>query len=644
MNLTGSLNLVLKGNNSLILKTQSNGNIVIGIDFNLDGDSWSWDNSNARKGTVNPILNNYRNWIGLGKLGGKNGIQSGNFVGIGPGAGNYRVEGTTEGDGLKWKGGGGGYGSAGQYASTGFGQPYGSPTLAHLHGGSSGGGGQWTGSGAGGGALSLEAHGDGNLTILSGVTISANGGITSERDNDRQGGGGSGGSLRFAGNNITNNGSISAKGGTDIKIPTGGGGRVAFNFKNNLSKGTVDVGSGSFAGTVSENTTPVLINPGVVSVQYTNLNYQATATRANDLELWYKFDESSGTTAADSSGNGRHGAVKNRTDGDWVPGVLGNALKFDYSGSVWSGLDSGPYVDMGSNWTIGGSMSFSAWFYIDQPMNNMRILDMAVGHDNENIMIGPIGTTTRMYAWWLDDTAGGREEHHQDNAAEYAQWFHFAATIDGGGTNGTRMKVYKNGAFVGQSGTDKSPPDNIARGQQWLGRGAYQWSPYFKGKMDDIRLYQGELTATEVSSIYAETAPPVAATIGSLYGPTAFTATGLPSGLSIDSTGKIKGRASAIGDHNATIGASNLSGTATPQVITIRVTPYVPVFLDDGNASNNLSTVGRNSAVGSYNLADTGSQSFDYGLFGSSDANFTEYLGIRMPSQALTPQVRSLCL
>ena len=63
------------------------------------------------------------------------------------------------------------------------------------------------------------------LQSLVEVTISANGGITSERDNDRQGGGGSGGSLRFAGNNITNNGSISAKGGTDIKIPTGGGGR-----------------------------------------------------------------------------------------------------------------------------------------------------------------------------------------------------------------------------------------------------------------------------------------------------------------------------------------------------------------------------------------------------------------------------------
>ena len=57
------------------------------------------------------------------------------------------------------------------------------------------------GSGAGGGAISLEAHGDGNLTILSGVTVSANGSGTNQADtNDRNGGGGSGGSLRFAGN------------------------------------------------------------------------------------------------------------------------------------------------------------------------------------------------------------------------------------------------------------------------------------------------------------------------------------------------------------------------------------------------------------------------------------------------------------
>ena len=96
----------------------------------------------------------------------------------------------------------------------------------------------------------------------------------------------------FAGNYIINHGTISAKGGTGAKLASGGGGRVAFNFRSGVNKGSVDVGSGSYKGTISENSTPVIINPGVISVKYDNLNYQASATRANDLVLWYKFDES----------------------------------------------------------------------------------------------------------------------------------------------------------------------------------------------------------------------------------------------------------------------------------------------------------------------------------------------------------------
>ena len=93
-------------------------------------------------------------------------------------------------------GGGGGYGTPGQYHSndTTFGKTYGSTALTHLHGGSGGGGASNTGGGAGGGAISLEADGNGTLTIQSGATISANGGgIASTLAN--AGGGGSGGSI-----------------------------------------------------------------------------------------------------------------------------------------------------------------------------------------------------------------------------------------------------------------------------------------------------------------------------------------------------------------------------------------------------------------------------------------------------------------
>ena len=41
---------------------------------------------------------------------------------------------------------------------------------------------------------------------------------------------------------------------------------------------------------------------------------------------WWKFDEGSGSTAADSSGNGNHGFI---TGAVWTKGKTGQALDFD---------------------------------------------------------------------------------------------------------------------------------------------------------------------------------------------------------------------------------------------------------------------------------------------------------------------------
>ena len=579
ISLTGSLNVVLQGDNSLILKTQSNGNINVGVDLSADAIDQTYDNSRSPSNT--------HHWRSVAKLGGRNGRLNNEGDGYGPGKGQTRVSGTLESDGLRHKGGGGGYGSAGEFSSGGFGESYGSASLAHLHGGSSGGSGHHMGSGAGGGAISLEAHGDGNVTIQSGVTVSANGSGTNQRDtNDRNGGGGSGGSLRFAGNYIVNNGTISAKGGSGVKLPSGGGGRVAFNFRSGLTKGTVDVGLAPYNGTVAENSTPVIINPGVINLTYDNLNYQAPATRANDLVLWYKFDETSGTTVKDSSGNGRNGTAMNAGTSSWVPGVLGNALKMD-SGTMTSENSGGQYVDMGSNWTIGGSVSFSMWLYLDIFANWARVMDIGNGAGVDNILIAGEGTQDR-FQFGFYNTGGGQESHTQNGSALLQEWFHVAFTIDNGGINASRYRVYMNGAFLGMSNNDKSPPISKVRTNSYLGRSNWGNDSYFKGKMDDFRIYVGELNANDVALIYGETAPPTAGSVNALYGPTAFTATGLPSGLTIDSTGNIIGRTTAVGDHSVTVGASNLSGTANTETITIRVQANKPVFASTENTFSPL--------------------------------------------------------
>ena len=120
------------------MKTQSNGSVTLGVDFDADGRSADYDTSR---------VNNYRHWKGVGRLGGGHGQKPGTLAGLGAGGGQGRVGGTLETtDGFYYLGGGGGYGSAGEHSASGFGEVYGSPALAHLHGGSGGGGGQWMGS------------------------------------------------------------------------------------------------------------------------------------------------------------------------------------------------------------------------------------------------------------------------------------------------------------------------------------------------------------------------------------------------------------------------------------------------------------------------------------------------------------------
>ena len=338
INLGSGLTVVLKGGNSLILKTRNSGNISVGTTLSADGGS----SDTTYPGYFSEVK------YGIAKLGGFNGGFKNTSGGYGSGAGKLKVNGTL--------GGGGGYGSTGQYHSldTTYGATYGATTLSHLHGGSGGGGATSTGGGAGGGAISLEADGNGTLTILSGGVLSANGGNVADISSSG-GGGGSGGSIRLSGKTITNNGIIRVKGATPPSGGTGGGGRVAFNYSTNLTEGTVDTGSGVYQGTIAYNTPPTVSSGNTATATFSNDNYRKRlATRYDDLVVWYPFDEGQGATATDYSINSRDGTLKNMTAANRVGGKIGGALSFDTPGTKLSGDSTGQYVDMGT-WSFGGA-------------------------------------------------------------------------------------------------------------------------------------------------------------------------------------------------------------------------------------------------------------------------------------------------
>ena len=78
------------------------------------------------------------------------------------------------------------------------------------------------------------------------------------------------------------------------------------------------------------------------------LSVVLTGTTKAELVGWWRFDEGTGTTAADSSGNGNDGTFNG--DPQWVVGYFGGALEFDGSDDY---IDCGndPSLDL-TKWTI----------------------------------------------------------------------------------------------------------------------------------------------------------------------------------------------------------------------------------------------------------------------------------------------------
>jgi hypothetical protein len=421
--------------------------------------------------------------------------------GLGTGGGKLKGGGVPS----NFVGGGGGYGTPGQYHTNdnNFGKTYGSNALTHLHGGSGGGGAFATGGGAGGGAISLEADGNGTLTIQAGATISANGGgIASTLAN--AGGGGSGGSIRLAGKSITNNGSIQAKGGTPPSTSStydggiGGGGRVAFNYSTNLVEGTVDVGSGAYVGTKAENTPPTISSALIASITYSNDNYRKRSTvRYDDLVFWYPLDETSGSIAVDYSTHERNASLMNMSGSNRIAGKSGGALSFTTTPlDLSTQQTNGQYLDLG-DWSFGGDFTFSAWVRVDYTnIGSMTLMGLSNGFLVDDIFLRQ--THEGKARVRLLDTAGGTEEYTSNPFYTAGQWIHLLVTMNDGGANASTVKFYKDGSLFQTSAADLSPPLVKTRTEQFIGRSTSDLK-YFQGDLDDLRLYDIVLTDSEIT-------------------------------------------------------------------------------------------------------------------------------------------------
>jgi hypothetical protein len=205
------------------------------------------------------------------------------------------------------------------------------------------------------------------------------------------------------------------------------------------------------------------------------------------LVALYHFDETSGTTAGDSSGNGNTATMQGGAT--FSPGVRGNAATLS-GASQYVSLPTGIVSAL-------TDFSISAWVYQSLAGHGHRVFDFGTG-TTDNMFITTDGDLLR-YAVTLGGH-GAEENLLTSGTLPISIWQHLTVT-----QAAATATLYLNGAVVAQNAATTLHPSSLGvTTQNWIGRSQYANNPYLTGRVDEFRIYQRALSAAEVMDLFVQ--------------------------------------------------------------------------------------------------------------------------------------------
>lgn len=208
------------------------------------------------------------------------------------------------------------------------------------------------------------------------------------------------------------------------------------------------------------------------------------------LVLHYKFDETSGATAADSSGNGNTGTLVGMTGNEWVTGKIDGALSFNPS-SFDDRVEVMGYKGIaGSN-----ARTFSFWLKTSMSSGDPSVKNPLMTYGNYTVngdtMYLYLSNTGKLVADFL-----GFSVESGSGGLNNGAWRHVAMTLPTGGTSDD-VKLYVDGSLA-TSGTGSN---SINTGSSWDVTLANDTNFVFDGALDEVRFYNTALSASEISAL-----------------------------------------------------------------------------------------------------------------------------------------------
>jgi hypothetical protein len=209
-----------------------------------------------------------------------------------------------------------------------------------------------------------------------------------------------------------------------------------------------------------------------------------TSAAKADLIGWWKLDETSGLTAADSSAFGNDGTLPNMAGNEWTNGIVDGALEFDGTNDYVS-------VPNSSSLQLTSALTMAGWIKADSWGSGTDVDIIArKGEDNPNNY--QLSIADGLATLYLDDGDGAG--YRGDTLLNTGQWYHVAATWDG-----TTVRIYVDGVL------DNDPPDshgvNISTDTRAFYIGGRAGADLLDGILDDIRVYNRALSEAQIKNL-----------------------------------------------------------------------------------------------------------------------------------------------